>query len=83
MNHYGNMIGSLVIGALGAILYFAVNATVEGIEIDTIGVILMVLGALGFLISLMLSMKPTHSERIVSTHDAAGPRTMREENHIR
>jgi hypothetical protein len=40
--------------AIGAILYFAVNASVSGISIATVGVILMVVGVVGLLISLFL-----------------------------
>ena len=43
---------SLFLIAVGAILYFAVDANVSGIEISTIGVILMVVGVIGLLISL-------------------------------
>jgi hypothetical protein len=43
---------SLFLIAVGAILYFAVNASVSGLEIDTIGLILMAVGAIGFLWSL-------------------------------
>jgi hypothetical protein len=43
---------SIFLIAIGAILYFAVNATVSGLEISTIGLILMACGALGLLISL-------------------------------
>jgi Domain of unknown function (DUF6458) len=45
---------SLFLIAIGAILKFAVDATVSGIEIATIGVILMVVGVVGLLISLFL-----------------------------
>jgi small-conductance mechanosensitive channel len=46
-------IGSgLFLIAIGAILYFAVNAEVSGIEISTIGLILMVVGIVGLVISL-------------------------------
>jgi hypothetical protein len=44
---------SLILIAAGAILTWAVNATVSGINIHTIGVILMVVGAAGLLLSLM------------------------------
>jgi hypothetical protein len=40
--------------AVGAILYFAVDARVSGIEITTVGIILMVVGIIGLLISLFL-----------------------------
>ena len=43
---------SLFLIAVGAILYFAVDANVSGLEISTIGIILMVIGVLGLLISL-------------------------------
>ncbi|MCA1846983.1 MAG: DUF6458 family protein [Actinobacteria bacterium] len=45
---------SLFFIAIGAILTFAVNTTVNGIDLDTIGVILMVIGLLGMLFSLVL-----------------------------
>jgi len=44
---------SIFLIAVGAILKYAVNAEVSGLEISTIGVILMVVGALGLLISLL------------------------------
>ena len=43
---------SLFLIAVGAILYFAVNADISGLEISTIGIILMVVGVIGLLISL-------------------------------
>ena len=43
---------SIFLIAVGAILYFAVNADVSGLEISTVGLILMVCGAIGLLISL-------------------------------
>lgn len=45
---------SLLLIAVGAILLWAVNATVEGIEVDTVGVILLIVGALGALVSLLV-----------------------------
>ena len=45
---------SLFLIAVGAILYFAVNASVSGLEIDTVGIILMIVGAIGFLWSLFV-----------------------------
>jgi hypothetical protein len=44
---------SLILIAVGAILTWAVNATVSGIDINTIGVILMVVGVVGLILSLM------------------------------
>ena len=45
---------SLFLIAVGAILYFAVNASISGLEIDTVGIILMVVGGVGFLWSMFL-----------------------------
>jgi hypothetical protein len=45
---------SIFLIAVGAILYWAVDAEVSGLEINTVGLILMICGALGLLISLFL-----------------------------
>ena len=45
---------SLFLIAVGAILYFAVNADISGLEIATVGLILMIVGVVGLLISLFL-----------------------------
>ena len=44
---------SLFLIAVGAILTFAVNADISGLEISTVGIILMIIGVLGLLISLL------------------------------
>jgi len=44
---------SLILIAVGAILTWAVNASVSGLDINTIGIILMIVGAIGLLLSLM------------------------------
>lgn len=44
---------SLILIAAGAILTYAVNATVQGIDIDAVGVILMVVGVIGLVFSLL------------------------------
>jgi hypothetical protein len=43
---------SLFLIAVGAILYFAVNASISGLSIATVGLILMIVGVIGLLISL-------------------------------
>ena len=40
--------------AVGAVLAFAVDASVNGIDIQTVGVILMIVGALGVLVDLVI-----------------------------
>ncbi|HEX5449252.1 MAG TPA: hypothetical protein VFW85_04280 [Gaiellaceae bacterium] len=44
---------SLILIAAGAILTWAVDATVSGLNIHTVGVILMIVGIVGLLLSLM------------------------------
>ena len=43
---------SLFLIAVGAILYFAVDAHISGLQISTVGIILMVIGIIGLVISL-------------------------------
>lgn len=44
---------SLFLIAVGAILAFAVEAEISGLDIDTVGVILMIVGAVGLLLSML------------------------------
>jgi hypothetical protein len=44
---------SLILIAAGAILTWAVEATVSGLDINTVGVILMIVGAIGLVLSLV------------------------------
>ena len=44
---------SLFLIAVGAILYFAVTAHVAGISIATVGLILMIVGVIGLVLSLL------------------------------
>lgn len=43
---------SLLLAAAGAVLIWAVDASVSGVNIHTVGVILLVVGVVGFVISL-------------------------------
>jgi len=44
---------SLILIAVGAVLTWAVEASVSGVDINAVGVILMIVGAVGLLLSLM------------------------------
>jgi predicted membrane channel-forming protein YqfA (hemolysin III family) len=44
---------SIFLLVIGAILTFAVNVTTEGFNINTVGIILMVAGVVGLLLSLL------------------------------
>ncbi len=56
---------SLFLLAVGAVLTFAVHSTVPHTSLDTVGVILMVAGAIGLCISII----------IAATRGLASPRT--------
>ena len=45
---------SIFLLALGAILAFAVNVTLSGIDINVIGIILMACGALGLVLTMLM-----------------------------
>ncbi|HKH13268.1 MAG TPA: hypothetical protein VKA47_01290 [Solirubrobacterales bacterium] len=45
--------GSLLLIAVGAILRYATNLSVTGVEIDTVGLILMIVGIVGFVIGVI------------------------------
>lgn len=47
--------GSLVLIAIGAILKYAVTTSVSGVSLATVGVVLMVVGLAGLVISLVLA----------------------------
>ena len=55
---------SLFLIAVGAILRYAVDATVAGVDIQTAGLILMVIGVVGLVIGLFL-LTQGRGERVV------------------
>jgi hypothetical protein len=72
---------SLILIAVGAILTWAVNATVSGLNINTVGVILMIVGLAGLILSLMfwsswggVSGTAVARRRTTTTVDDASPR---------
>jgi hypothetical protein len=56
---------SIFVIAAGAILYFAVSESVSGLSLDAVGIILMIVGAVGLVVSLVM----------VGTARARGSRT--------
>ena len=54
---------SIFLIALGAVLKFAVTATVAGIDIQTAGLILIIVGAIGLIISLFLMVSASDRRR--------------------
>jgi hypothetical protein len=55
--------GSLFLIAVGAILAFAVTANVAGVDLETVGWILMVVGVIGLVLGLVL-MNRGRAERL-------------------
>jgi hypothetical protein len=49
--------GSIVLIVLGAIMYFAVELDIAGLDINVIGVILMAAGLIGLILGLVMNMR--------------------------
>jgi hypothetical protein len=52
---------SILVIAVGAILKYAVTAELSGIDIHTVGLILMIAGAIGLVIALFVTASPRSS----------------------
>jgi cell division protein FtsW (lipid II flippase) len=57
---------SLLLIAIGAILRFAVTVSTSGFNIHTVGVILMIVGAVGFILSLLYMTMWDRRERVAN-----------------
>lgn len=51
----GGIGGSLFLVALGAILYWAVSVEAEGFDLNMIGLILMIVGVVGLILTLIMT----------------------------
>ena len=62
---------SIFLLVVGAILTFAVNVNTSGFNINTVGIILMIAGALGVVLSLLFwsSFSPYRRRRVVEPTD--------------
>ena len=58
---------SIFLLAVGAILAFAIEVSTDGIDLNTVGVILMIVGAIGLLASLTLASTLTGRRRLGDT----------------
>jgi hypothetical protein len=63
---------SLFLIAVGAVLAFAVNTTVNGLDIVTVGWILMLVGGLGAVLSLLLLEQLGWIRRHAASDDVRG-----------
>lgn len=61
---------SLVLMAVGAILRWAISATTAGVNIHTVGLILLIVGCIGFVISVFWMV--FYAERVARPADPGG-----------
>lgn len=71
-----NIGGPIALAVIGAILYFAINVDTSGFELSTIGLIMMIAGAVWFVVGIALAVsmssradKPVVEERRTTTVD--------------
>lgn len=55
---------SIVLLAIGAIMTFALDVTTEGINLDTVGIILMIAGGLGLAVTLAMMMRSSQTTQV-------------------
>jgi hypothetical protein len=82
----GGVVVSVLVGAVGAILDFAVTESPyqHGVNLNTVGVILMVVGAVGVVLSVVFGMvgpNGFHRRRTV-IDDGSGHVVRREDSYI-
>ena len=70
---------SLILIAVGAILTWAVTTTVSGVDINVVGVILMIVGAAGLILSMLFwsswgGFHGTRTDTTIVRDDATLPR---------
>ncbi len=75
---------SLFLVAVGAILAFAVTATAQGFDVNTVGVILMIVGGIGFVASMIFwaPWAPYARDRRTVVHDGGSRKVVREREVI-
>ena len=55
---------SIFLLAVGAILTFAVSWTVQGVDLEVVGIILMIAGGLGLALTLALMMRSSQATQV-------------------
>lgn len=68
----GAIVGGIILFVIGAIISFALEVDIPGMESSTLGTILMVAGVVLFLIGLLLALRGRRT--VVSSHTDAGTR---------
>ena len=57
---------SLFLIAVGAILRFAVNDSIEDVDLSTVGLILMIVGIAGLILGLFMMNRPARGDTVVT-----------------
>lgn len=57
---------SIFLLAIGAILTFAVNTSISGLDINVVGIILMICGAIGLLLTMLVFGRDRGSDTVVT-----------------
>jgi uncharacterized membrane protein len=80
----GGIAASIVVFAVGAILDFALTTTPyqHGFNVKTVGVILMIVGAIGFVVSLVAWMASGSRRHRTVVDDGRGNVVSREDTYI-
>jgi len=60
--------------AVGAILRYAVNDEIEAVDLETIGLILMIVGAIGFVVGAIYAFSVRRRDTVVVQRDPRDPR---------
>ena len=55
---------SIFLLAVGAILTFAVSWTVQGVDLEVVGIILMIAGGLGLIVTLAMMMRSSGTTQV-------------------
>lgn len=66
--------GAIFVIAVGAILYFATNVHVAHVSVDTVGLILMIAGAVGLVLGFVQQGMGRRSRRDVVVEERRDPR---------
>jgi ABC-type antimicrobial peptide transport system permease subunit len=76
---------SIFLIALGAILTFATDVSVSGLDLDVVGIVLMVAGALGLIMTLVIwgpRRRAAAVDRVDRVERAAPPRDVVQERRV-
>ena len=71
---------SIFLLAVGAILTFAVSWTVQGLDLEVVGIILMIAGGLGLAVTMALMMRPSGTTQVTEYYQDPNRQTYRRDH---